>query len=101
MTGLQDLRDWHDFNNKTYQINQDKIVKIIGVSFMEFSNITEKIIGCAYRVYNTLGFGFVESVYEKALIIELKKIGFKTVSQEPITVYMKEKKSAILGLTLL
>ena len=54
---------------------------------MEHSDLTKKIIGCAYKVYNTLGFGFLESVYEKALIIELKKIGFKTVNQEPIKVF--------------
>jgi GxxExxY protein len=38
-------------------------------------------------VYNTLGFGFVESVYERSLIIELKKASFKTVSQKPIKVF--------------
>jgi len=34
--------------------------------------LTEKIIRCAHHVYNTLRFGFLESVYEKCLIIELK-----------------------------
>jgi GxxExxY protein len=38
---------------------------------MEYEYITRKIIGCAYRVYNTMGFGFLESVYEKCLVIEL------------------------------
>jgi len=54
---------------------------------MEFSNLTEKIIGCAYKVYNTLGFGFLESVYERALIIELKKAEFNIESQKPIKVF--------------
>ena len=40
---------------------------------MEYKKLTEKIIGCAYRVYNKLGFGFLESVYEKCLMIELRK----------------------------
>lgn len=40
-----------------------------------YSGITEKIIGAAYKVYNTLGYGFLEKVYENALIIELKKQG--------------------------
>jgi GxxExxY protein len=31
---------------------------------MEYKDITEKIIGCAYQVYNKMGFGFLESVYE-------------------------------------
>ncbi len=40
---------------------------------MELASSTEKNIGCAYKVYNTLGFGFLESVYENALAIELRK----------------------------
>ena len=37
--------------------------------------ITEKIIGCAYRVHNTLGTGFLEKVYENALKLELQASG--------------------------
>lgn len=33
--------------------------------------LTEKIIGCAYEVYNSLGSGFLESVYHNALLIAL------------------------------
>ncbi len=40
---------------------------------MDFRELTEKIIGCAYLVYNRMGFGFLESVYEKCLLIELRK----------------------------
>ena len=47
---------------------------------------TEKIIGCAYKVYNRMGFGFLESVYEKSLLIELKKAGLQAVAQKTITV---------------
>ncbi len=53
---------------------------------MEYQNITEQIIKCAYKVYNTLGFGYLESVYEKSIIIELKKTGLDVESQNPITV---------------
>lgn len=42
---------------------------------MEFDEITEKIIGCAYEVSNTLGSGFPESVYEKALHHQILKTG--------------------------
>ena len=42
---------------------------------MEYSELTDKIIGCCYQVYNILGYGFLESVYEKALSIELNKAG--------------------------
>ena len=53
---------------------------------MECEDITRKIIGCAYRVYNAMGFGFLESVYEKCLIIELRLMGLKVESQKPIPV---------------
>ncbi len=38
------------------------------------SKLTESVIGCAFGVYNQLGFGFLESVYEKSLIVELKSV---------------------------
>ena len=50
---------------------------------MEYKEITEKIIGCAYAVYNTMGFGYLESVYEKCMMIELRKAGFHAESQKP------------------
>jgi len=49
--------------------------------------ITEKIIGCAYTVSNTLGVGFLEKVYEKALMIELCKHGLLVESQKPLLVH--------------
>ena len=53
---------------------------------MEYKELTEKIIGCAYRVYNKMGFGYLESVYEKCMLIELRKAGLDTESQKPIRV---------------
>ena len=53
---------------------------------MHHRELTEKIIGCAYHVYNKMGFGFLESVYEKCLLIELQKIGLIAKPQQPITV---------------
>ena len=53
---------------------------------MEYEQLTEQIIGCAYNVYNKMGFGFLESVYEKCLLIELQKEGLNVESQKPITV---------------
>jgi GxxExxY protein len=58
---------------------------------MEYKNVTETIIGCAYRVYNKMGFGFLESVYEKCLLIELHKAGMDAESQKPITVYYDDE----------
>ena len=54
---------------------------------MENRKLTERIIGCAYRVYNRMGFGFLESVYEKCMLIELNKAGLDADSQKPIKVY--------------
>lgn len=53
---------------------------------MEYGELTEAIIGCAYHVYNKMGFGFLESVYEKCLLIELHKAGLKAESQKSIIV---------------
>ncbi len=52
-------------------------------------HITEKIIRAFYNVYNELGFGFLEKVYENALIVELKQLGLKGRAQFPIKVYYK------------
>jgi len=42
---------------------------------MQHRELTRQIIGCAYQVYNTMGFGFLESVYENCLVIELNNAG--------------------------
>ena len=54
---------------------------------MDIDKLTEKIIGCAYLVHNTLGSGFLEKVYENALRIELQKEGLTVKQQEPVYVY--------------
>jgi len=51
------------------------------------NELTEAIIGAFYDVYNTLGYGFLEKVYENALKLELNKRQFKVESQRPIRVY--------------
>jgi GxxExxY protein len=54
---------------------------------MEYEEITRKIIRSAYQVYNTLGFGFLESVYKKGMIIELAKDNLKVEAEKPLKVY--------------
>lgn len=49
--------------------------------------LTEKVIGAAYRVHNDLGFGFLESVYENALAIELKKLNVQFATQSSVKVF--------------
>jgi len=53
---------------------------------MEYKEPTEKVIGCAYRVYNKMGDRFLESVYDKCLMIELRNAGLSAESQIPIHV---------------
>ncbi len=53
---------------------------------MKHEDLTEKIIECFYAVYNRLGYGFLESVYEKAMLIELRRAGLKAVRQFPVSV---------------
>lgn len=49
--------------------------------------LSEKIIKAFYTVYNELGYGFLEKVYENALLIELKKSGLQVKKQVPIAEY--------------
>ncbi len=63
--GTQIKADYHDFKHK---------------------ELTEKIIKIFYRVYNKLGYGFLEKIYENAMKIELRKEGIPFVAQAPIKV---------------
>jgi GxxExxY protein len=56
---------------------------------MAHSNITETIIGCAFEVMNELGSGFLESVYEKALVHALRQKGLMALSQHPLKVMFR------------
>ncbi len=53
---------------------------------MIHSDLTRKIIGCAFAVSNELGAGFLESVYEKAMIVALSDAGVRVQAQVPISV---------------
>jgi GxxExxY protein len=54
---------------------------------MLHENITEQILKGFYKVYNTLGYGFLEKVYENALLVVLREMGLNVRQQHPITVY--------------
>ncbi|MBI5475409.1 MAG: GxxExxY protein [Ignavibacteriales bacterium] len=54
---------------------------------MLYEELTSKIIGAYFKVYNTLGYGFLEKVYENSLKIELLKLGFKVEQQKNIKVF--------------
>ncbi len=51
--------------------------------------LTRKIIGVFYDVYNELGQGFLESVYQNAMALALREAGIEAVQQAPITVYFR------------
>jgi GxxExxY protein len=51
------------------------------------ADVTEKALKAFFKVYNTLGYGFAERVYENALAIELRKQGLMVEKQKDITVY--------------
>ena len=58
---------------------------------MEHEELTHKIIGCTYKVFNQLGFGFLESVYQKAMIIELGKFDLDVKSEKSLKVYYDDQ----------
>ena len=53
--------------------------------------LTDKILQCFFEVYNRLGYGFLEKVYENSLMIELIKRGLYAEKQRPVKVYYEEK----------
>ena len=57
---------------------------------MDVNDITYGIRGAIFEVNRTLGAGFLEKVYENALVIELRSRGYKAESQVPIKVYYKD-----------
>ena len=54
-----------------------------------YEELTEKIIGAFFDVHNELGRGFLEKVYENAMMIELASVGLDVESQFPIAVSYK------------
>lgn len=54
---------------------------------LEHSELTDKIIRAFYNVYNELGYGFLEKVYENAMLVEMKDLGLSVEHQCPIEVY--------------
>jgi len=59
---------------------------------LKYRELTDKIIGVFYEVYNELGFGFLESVYENSLALVLKARGLKVEQQIPIPVWFRGQK---------
>ncbi len=77
--------DASDFDSDLHDIRKDYVVEKY-----KHSEISGKIIGCYFEVYNRLGPGHKEKVYEKALVYELRKVFTNVKSQEFLTVRYKE-----------
>jgi GxxExxY protein len=75
-----------DFVTRICAEKDKEIKEKEGGRMLKHAEITEKIVQAFYRVYNTLRHGFLEKVYEKAMVIELRKRGVTAQPQEPITV---------------
>lgn len=60
-----------------------------------YSDITEQIIKIFYKVYNTLGYGFLEKVYENAMFYELDKNGFFSEKQKRLDVFYEDQKVGV------
>jgi GxxExxY protein len=54
------------------------------------NELSQRVIGCAFEVSNTLGAGFLEQVYEKALCVELENEGLSFYCQKPVAVKYKD-----------
>jgi len=59
---------------------------------LKHGQLTEKIIGIFYDVYNELGYGFLESVHEESLLIAIKEAGLRVESQVCVPVWFRQHK---------
>ena len=62
-----------------------------GMKMSQQQTISERVIGCAYEVSNSLGAGFLEAVYENALCLELEVRGIAFEKQKPVSVSYREQ----------
>ena len=58
---------------------------------LQHEEVTKAIIGCAFEVINELGAGFLESVYEKALLLALRQKGMSATAQHPVRVMFRNE----------
>jgi len=77
-------REGQDLHDHTWQDKQDK-----------FSDITRAILGCCFDVINTLGSGFLESIYRNALVIALSDSGLEIVAERGFEVHFRGRKIGI------
>ena len=66
-----------------------------GLYMLLHQEITDIVLKSFYKVYNELGFGFLEKVYENALMIELRNNGLQSSQQSPIKVFYQQTQVGI------
>ena len=67
---------------------------------LKHSDLTEKIIGIFYDVYNELGHGFLESTYAEALVVALGESGLSAAREVPVPVWFRGRTEVGVGLLL-
>jgi GxxExxY protein len=70
----------------------DSLVMTLPPPGLKHSDLTEKIIGVFYDVYNELGYGFLESTYAEALVVALEESGLGTAREVPVPVWFRGRK---------
>ena len=60
-----------------------------------YSDVTQKVIGCAYEVHRTLGLGFPEVIYQRALAYELKKAQLEFLREVDLDIFYKDLEEPI------
>jgi GxxExxY protein len=67
------------------------VFNLKGENKMLHAKLTDEIISSFFKVYNTFGYGFLEKVYENALVIELKRAELNVLQQQNIKVYYENQ----------
>ncbi len=87
---LQDLR-----RSEENPVNPENPANLRSIFMLhddfKHNDLTEKIINIFYRVYNYFGYGFLEKVYENAMMIEFRNENLSAISQFPLKVYYKNE----------
>jgi GxxExxY protein len=77
--------------DQSYGNNVDLLVMTTSSIALKHSDLTEKIIGIFYDVYNELGHGFLESTYAAALVVALQETGVGVAREVPVPVWFRGK----------
>ena len=85
--GFSRISTDQDLNNGVNSLVMDSLP-----ARLKHSELTDKIIGVFYDVYNELGLGFLESTYAEALLVALQESGLSAVREVPVPVWFRNRK---------